>query len=231
MSDAAQGRERVAERLEAVYARIRHACENAGRDPAGVRLVAVSKRQPADAIRAAYEAGHREFGENYVQEMVCKAPLLDDLPELRWRLIGRLQRNKAKHVVGVASAVDTVDSLPVAEALARRASVAGGRLEVLLQVNVAGEAQKAGCTPDDLAPLVDGVRRLPSLEVRGLMTVPPVAGDPEASRAPFRRLRDRARAHGLPELSMGMSHDLEVAIEEGATMVRAGTAVFGPRAS
>ena len=219
----------IADRLSAVHARIARACERARTDPAGVRLVAVSKVHGPDVIREAYAAGQRDFGENYVQEMVDKASALSDLADLRWRFVGHLQRNKAKHVVGVAGAVETVSSAKLAEELDKRARSAARRLEVLLQVNVGGEQQKSGCAPEELADLVAAVRACASLDLRGLMTVPPHTDDPEGARPYFRELRALAEAHALADLSMGMSHDLEIAIEEGATIVRVGTAIFGPR--
>ncbi|WP_053238940.1 YggS family pyridoxal phosphate-dependent enzyme [Sandaracinus amylolyticus] len=218
----------VAARLAAVRARIDAACARCGRDPASVALVAVSKTQGADAVRAAYDAGQRVFGENYVQELVEKARALEDLTELRWHFIGHLQRNKAKDVASVARCVETVDSVRLVEAIAKRVD-ASTPLEVMLQVNVGGEAQKSGCTPAELPALIDAVRATP-LVLRGLMTVPPLGQEPEASRPHFRALRELAQQHGLRELSMGMSADLEVAIEEGATIVRVGTAIFGARA-
>ncbi len=225
MSDPAQ----VAGGLRAARETIARACDRVGRDPASVRLVAVSKMHGPEMVRAAYEAGQREFGENYVQEMCAKADALGDLPGLRWRFIGHLQRNKAKQVVPVASVVETVDSIRLAEELDRRAADRGVRLEVLLQVNVGGEAQKSGCDPSELAALAGAARGLPSLDLRGLMTVPPYTEDPEGARPCFRRLFELAREHSLPDLSMGMTHDLEVAIEEGATIVRVGTMIFGER--
>jgi pyridoxal phosphate enzyme (YggS family) len=217
----------VPARLSAVRARIEAACARAGRDPAEVTLVAVSKRQSVEAIRAAYDAGQRVFGENYVQELAHKAEALGELPGLRLHFIGHLQRNKAKLVRRVAHAVETLDSIRLADALA---GAGGAPLPVLAQVNVAREPQKSGCAPEDLAALVAHVRALPSLRLEGLMTVPPASDDPEASRPCFRALRELGAEHGLPALSMGMSADLEVAVEEGATMVRVGTAIFGARA-
>lgn len=219
----------IATRLEAVRARIDAACARAGREPGSVALVAVSKTQPAEAVRAAYLAGQRVFGENYVQELAEKSKSLADLAELRWHFIGHLQRNKAKDVAAVARCVETVDSPRLAEALAKRATPGAPPLEVMLQVNVGGEAQKSGCAPAELPALIDAVRAQPSLSLRGLMTVPPLGEAPEASRPHFRALRELAGRHGLRELSMGMSADLEVAIEEGATTVRVGTAIFGSR--
>ncbi|MFW6023894.1 MAG: YggS family pyridoxal phosphate-dependent enzyme [Myxococcota bacterium] len=222
-------RTRVREGLTAVRVRVEAACTAAGRDSGSVRLVAVGKVHPPGALRAAYAEGQRDFGENYVQELLTKAGALADLPDLRWRFIGHLQRNKAKDVVRLGAAVETLDSERLAEALDRRAGQEGTRMEVLLQVNLGGEAQKSGCEPDRLDALVARVRTLDALDLRGLMTVPPHTDDPEGARPYFRRLRERAEAHGLPELSMGMTHDLEVAIEEGATIVRVGTAIFGAR--
>lgn len=210
----------IAARLAEVRARIARACAVAGRDPSAVALVAVSKTKSADDVRAAYAAGQRDFGENYVQELREKAEALRDL-DLRWRFIGHLQRNKAKDVVGVASCIETLDSTRLADAIAKR-----GAAEVMIQVNVAGEKQKGGCAPEDLEALVAHVRALAALDLRGLMTIPPLGGDP---RPHFRALRALARDHGLRELSMGMSADLESAIEEGATSVRVGTAIFGGR--
>jgi pyridoxal phosphate enzyme (YggS family) len=219
----------IASRLAAVHARIASACARAGRAPESVTLVAVSKTHDAAAVRAAYDAGQRVFGENYVQELVQKAQALADLPELRWHFIGHLQRNKAKDVAGVASCIETVDSVRIAEAIAHRAAGMATTLDVMVQVDVAGEAQKAGCAPEELDAVIAAVRASPSLRLRGLMTIPPLGAAPEASRPHFRALRALAEARGLAELSMGMSADLEVAIEEGATLVRVGTAIFGAR--
>lgn len=226
MTDAAARGVDVAANLAAVRARIVRACEEVHRDPGDVTLVAVSKLHDASAVRAAHAAGQRDFGENYVQELVAKADALRDLPDLRWHAIGHVQRNKAKDVARVAACVQTVDDARLAEALARRAD--DRVLDVLLQVNVAGEAQKSGCSEGQLDALVAAVRALaPRLALRGLMTVPPLEADP---RPHFARLRALSRSLGLEVVSMGMSADLEVAIEEGATLVRVGTAIFGERA-
>lgn len=219
----------IAARLAEVRARIARACASAGREAGSVALAAVSKTHDAAAVREAYAAGQRLFGENYVQELVAKARALEDLEELRWHFIGHLQRNKVKDVLGVARCVETVDSVRLAEAVARRAEASGARVEVLVQVDVAGEAQKAGCAPDELDAVIAAVRASSTLQLRGLMTIPPLGAAPEASRPHFRALRALAEARGLRELSMGMSADLEVAIEEGATIVRVGTAIFGAR--
>jgi PLP dependent protein len=215
--------------LNAIHARIAKACDNAGRAPNSVRLIAVSKGHPPAAIRAAYALGQREFGENYMQEFSAKSGELSDLSELKWRFIGHLQQNKCKDAARIGGAVDSVDSLRLCEALARRAQLLDRTLEVLIQVNVAAEAQKTGCSIEELPAVIDAARGQRWLSLAGLMTIPPAATVPEQSRPWFRALRDLARRYQLRELSMGMSDDMEVAIEEGATMVRVGTAIFGPR--
>lgn len=226
--------EPIAARLAEVRARIERAARAAGRDASGVRLLAVSKTKPAQAIREAYAAGQRDFGENYVQELADKAAELADLAELRWHMIGHLQRNKAKVVAKLATAVHTVDSVRLADELGKRAAEAGrGRLTVLVEVNVGGEAQKSGCAPDQLEGVLAAIERAPSLALFGLMTVPPHTDDPAGARPVFDQLVALRDAHGgaarLPELSMGMTHDLEQAVAAGATWVRVGTAIFGER--
>jgi pyridoxal phosphate enzyme (YggS family) len=224
--------EHIAAGLERVQARLAQATARAGRAAGSARLVAVSKAKPASAIRAAYAAGQRDFGENYVQELAQKREELADLPELRWHFIGGLQRNKAKQMAGV-TLVHSVDRASLAAELARRMEAAGRRLEVLVEVNVAGEAQKSGCAPQELPQLLETIAASSALAAQGLMTVPPAVDDADAARrffAELRALRDRhAGALGRGELSMGMSHDFEVAIAEGATLVRVGTAIFGAR--
>ena len=224
----------VAECLARVKERIATAERAAGRPRGSVRLLAVSKRHPAAAIRDAYACGQREFGENYAQELASKAAELADLPNLALHMIGNLQRNKAKLIAPVAACVQTVDSGRLAETLAQRVAVLErAPLLVLIEVNVGGEGQKSGCAPDDVASLVDVVERLPSITLRGLMTIPPQCEDPAAMRPYFDQLAELRERHGgeraLPELSMGMSADLEYAIAAGATMVRVGTAIFGQR--
>jgi pyridoxal phosphate enzyme (YggS family) len=219
--------------LAAVRARIVAAARACGRDPNEVTLVAVSKLQPEALIRAAYACGQRDFGENYVQELVGKRDALADLPELRWHLIGHLQRNKAKYIAPFVHVAHTVDDLDLGAELGRRARAAGRVLDALVQVNVGGEAQKSGCAPGDLAALLRGLAGVDGLRVRGLMTVPPHTDDPAGARPFFDALRALRDAHGgpeaLPTLSMGMTHDLEVAVAAGATLVRVGTAIFGAR--
>jgi hypothetical protein len=225
----------VAQALGDVRSRIDAAARASGRDPHTVKLVAVSKTHPAAAIREAYAAGQRDFGENYVQELLQKAAELHDLAELRWHLIGHLQRNKVKQVAPLVSLVHTVDSLDLARELDKRVSPAtpARRLPVLVEVSIAGEAQKHGAATETLAELLAGIEALSGLWLRGLMCVPPFTEDAAAARPHFERLRALRDQHGglarLPELSMGMTHDLEHAVAAGATLVRVGTAIFGAR--
>jgi hypothetical protein len=219
----------IASNLASVRARIVAACLRVGRAPDSVRLLAASKFQSTAAIRAAYQAGQREFGENYVQELALKAAELTDLSDLRWHLIGRLQTNKVKDLVRLGCAVQTLDSQRLCEALAQRARASGQTIAVFLQVNVSDEPQKAGAAVTELPQLAAAARATGVLSVRGLMAIPRPSEDATETRAAFRRVRELAETLGLSELSMGMSDDLEIAIEEGATMVRVGTAVFGAR--
>ena len=215
----------LGERLAAVRERIGRAAERARRDPAGIALLAVTKVFPAAAIREAYELGLREFGENYVREFEGKAPQLADLPGARFHLIGHLQSNKSAKAAELFQVIQTVDS----PKLARRLNDAGRQLEVMLEVKLSEEEAKSGADPAALPELIEAVRGCGNLRLLGLMTMPPWTEDVEASRPYFRRLRELAERHGLRQLSMGMSHDLEAAIEEGATCVRVGTALFGKR--
>jgi pyridoxal phosphate enzyme (YggS family) len=225
MSDPAA----IAANIAAVRARIAAACQRAGRPPESVQLIAASKFQDTAAIRAAYDAGQREFGENYVQELAQKAAELTDLNDLRWHLIGRLQTNKVKDVIRLGCTVQTLDSQRLCDALAQRARAAGQRVAVFLQVNVSDEPQKAGATLTDLPQLAAAARASGVLHVRGLMAIPRPTEDEEEQRAAFQRVRELAAELELPEISMGMSDDLELAIAQGATLVRVGTALFGPR--
>jgi pyridoxal phosphate enzyme (YggS family) len=206
----------VAERLAAVRAGI----------PAGVTLVAISKTHPPEAIRAAYAAGQRDFGENYAQEWREKADALSDLSDLVWHFVGGLQTNKVRAIAARVAWVHTVDRDELARELSKRYAAKGAVARVLLEVNVAGEESKAGCSPDDAPALAERVAALPAIELRGLMCIPPAEGDPVPH---FRALRALAGRLGLPELSMGMSGDYREAIAEGATIVRVGTAIFGAR--
>jgi PLP dependent protein len=223
----------VAERLASVNARIEAAALAAGRARSEISLVAVTKTHPSTAIRAAYAAGQRDFGENYVQELLSKADELAELEGIVWHMIGHLQRNKARQVVRLAPVVHTIDSVRLAAELGKRASELPQPLSVLVEVNVGGEAQKAGCDPDQLGSVLAAIEAAPSLRLSGLMTVPPHTDDPAGARPFFDELVRLRDAHGgaarLPELSMGMTHDLEQAIFAGATMVRVGTAIFGER--
>lgn len=224
----------IADNLTAVRQRISRAAERSGRDPAAVRLVAVSKTRPAEDVEAAAQAGQFLFGENYVQELVTKAAQVRSAVE--WHCIGHLQSNKVRQVAGIVRMIHSVDRLSLAEEISRQ----WGRLEqccdVLIQVNVAQEATKSGTSSDDALALVRQVAELPHLRVKGLMTMPPFFDDPGAARPYFRelrllaaRIRDELDGVEMAELSMGMSGDFEVAIEEGATLVRVGTAIFGER--
>jgi pyridoxal phosphate enzyme (YggS family) len=219
----------IAEGGEAVRARITAACERAGRSPAGVTLVAVTKNFPPEAIREAHAAGVRHFGENRVQEAAAKLPSLADLsPPPTWHMVGHLQTNKVKTAIGLFDIIQSVDSLHLAESISRRAPHST-RVPVLLEVNVSGEASKQGLAPEALVEAVEAARGLPGIDVRGLMTVAPVVEDAETVRPVFRRLRELGETLDLPDLSMGMTDDFEVAVEEGATIVRVGRAIFGER--
>ena len=205
--------------------RIGRACARAHRDPASVRLLAVTKIFGPEVIREAWEVGLREFGENYVQEMERKAPVVADLAGARFHLIGHLQSNKTKKAAQLFAAIDSLDSVK----LASRLDAEGVPLDVTIEVKLSEEAAKTGADAGSLGDIVAAVRGSRNLTLRGLMTVPPWSEDAELSRPYFARLRELAAAHGIPELSMGMSNDLEVAIEEGATWIRVGTALFGSR--
>jgi len=211
--------------LEVVEERIARAAARAGRKREEITLIAVTKIFPASAIREAYELGLREFGENYVQEFEEKAPQLADLMGARFHLIGHLQSNKSRRATELFQVIQTVDSAK----LARRLNEVGQPLDVFLEVKLAEEEAKAGAAPSELPALVGAVRALPNLNLRGLMTMPPWSDDPELPRPFFAKLRALADGFGLKDLSMGMSNDLETAIEEGATLIRVGTALFGKR--
>jgi PLP dependent protein len=213
------------QRLKDVRARMARAAETAKRDPASITLIAVTKVFPASAIQEAYELGLRDFGENYVQEFEEKFPAVCDLVDARFHLIGHLQSNKAKRAAEIFQCIQTVDSAR----LAGRLDSPGSGLDVMLEVKLSPEQSKSGASPEQLPELIDAVRECPNLRLLGLMTMPPWSDDPKISRPYFRRLRELAALHELEALSMGMSHDLEAAIEEGATHIRVGTALFGKR--
>lgn len=230
----------ITENIAAVSERIEKAAQRAGRPREDIALMAVTKTQPTEKIREAYHAGLNLFGENRVQEFSAKLAALADLYDAEWHMIGHLQTNKAARTVGLFHAVDSVDSLKLAEKLDASARKLGKKLNVLIEINVGGEAAKSGVASDspDLGALLQAAPRFEALTFRGLMTVPPFADDPQSARPYFqklRELRDQISARKLPaiemtQLSMGMSHDFEVAIEEGSTCVRVGTAIFGERA-
>lgn len=229
----------IPDNLARIRERMSSAARRSGRNPADVKLMAVSKTFPADAIRQAYDAGQRLFGENRVQEFAGKAESLRDLAGLEMHLIGHLQSNKARKAAEVFAAIESVDSLKLAERLNASGADLGKRLPVLIEINIGGEEAKSGVAAGsaELDRLLTAAPQFKNLNIRGLMTVPPFIEDPEGARPFFRKLRelrDQIAARNLPavimdELSMGMSHDFEVAIEEGSTCVRIGTAIFGAR--
>ena len=219
---------------QAVRSRIALAARDAGRDPATVGLLAVTKGQPVEAVRAGYAMGQRAFGENYVQEALRKAELVSDLPGIEWHLIGPLQSNKARAAATLFAWVQTVDRLRIAERLSAAREAQSPPLNVCVQVNISGEASKSGAAPTDALALARAVAVLPRLALRGFMGIAEETSEVDRQRRQFRGLRelfDAARGAGLPvdTLSMGMSADLESAVMEGATLVRIGTALFGPR--
>ncbi len=215
----------VRDNLIQVKERIAAACQRCGRRPEEITLIAVTKVFPAAALMEAYEAGLRDFAENYVQEFEAKYDEVRHLAGARFHLIGHLQSNKSRKAAEIFHAVQTVDSAK----LARRLDEAGRPLEAMIEVKLSQEDAKYGCAPEALPEVVAAIRACPNLRLTGLMTMPPWHADAEVSRPYFRRLRALATSHSLPSLSMGMSHDFEAAIEEGATHIRVGTALFGKR--
>jgi pyridoxal phosphate enzyme (YggS family) len=213
------------ERLEQVEQRIETAARRAGRKRGDITLVAVTKKFPSETMLEAYQLGLRVFGENYVQEFEDKHPALQDMQDAEFHLIGHLQSNKTRVASDLFQVIETVDS----EKLARRLDQAGKHLEVMIEVKLSEEQSKFGASPEELPALIASIRSCPHLRLTGLMTMPPWSDDPEETRPYFKRLAALARVHSLDRLSMGMSHDLEAAIEEGATHIRIGTALFGPR--
>jgi pyridoxal phosphate enzyme (YggS family) len=225
----------IATNLQEIQGRIRSAARAAGREPASVRLVAVSKTRPAGDVQEACRAGQVVFGENYVQELVAKAA--DVTEALEWHFIGHLQSNKVRLLAGMVTMIHSVDRYSLAEEVSRQWGRLGRCCDILVQVNLSGEATKSGTTEAEALQLVRAVSSLPHVRIRGLMTMPPFFDDPEAARpffAELLRLSQRIQAEGIPgvemrELSMGMSGDFEAAIQEGATLVRVGTSIFGAR--
>jgi len=224
----------LAANLDSIQKRITAACERAGRAPGEVTLLAVTKSQPPEMVAAAAKLGLIFFGENKVQEAKAKMPLCPG--NLRWHMIGHLQSNKCRDAVELFKMIQSVDSLSLAQEINKRAEQAARTVPVLIEVNVAGEASKFGYQPEQLLAELKELNALPRIEIHGLMTVPPWSAEAEKTRPHFRRLRELKAQCGqilgapLPHLSMGMSGDFEIAIEEGATMVRIGTELFGPRA-
>ncbi len=226
----------IAENLARVKAEIERAAAASGRSPGSVKLVAVSKTKPADAIREAMEAGQLDFGENYAQELRDKMNEIDD-PEIKWHFIGHLQKNKVKYVAGKAAEVHSIDTVEIASELGKRAARDGRLVRGYLEVNLGEEDTKSGASIAEAEKAVKKISEIDGVELIGLMTMPPYFDDPEMVRPYYRKLRElrdaiRAKLGNkdmLPELSMGLSHDFRVAIEEGATRVRVGTAIFGSR--
>ena len=215
----------IAGNLSRLRERIAIAANRAGRLPQDITLVAISKKKPAADIVAAYQAGQRDFGENYIQEFQAKFAELPSLPGAVFHFTGKLQSNKTAAAAAIFDVIQTVDS----EKIARRLNDAGRKLDIFLEVKVSGEESKSGIVEQEIEGLKRFVESRENLRLRGLMCMPPWSEDPECSRPYFRRLRQLAGRHGLPELSMGMSNDFEAAIEEGATLIRVGTAIFGKR--
>ncbi|HIY01385.1 MAG TPA: YggS family pyridoxal phosphate-dependent enzyme [Candidatus Blautia faecipullorum] len=225
----------VADNLEKVKENIAEACRKAGRDPGEVTLIAVSKTKPVELLREAYDAGARCFGENKVQEIMDKYPQLP--ADIQWHMIGHLQRNKVKYIVDKVKMIHSVDSLRLAETIEQEASKRGVQVPVLLEVNVAQEESKFGLKTDEVLPLAEAVSAFPHIKIQGLMTIAPYVDDPEENRGIFRQLKKLSvdiEAKNINNvtmsvLSMGMTGDYQVAVQEGATMVRVGTGIFGER--
>ena len=225
----------ISENLEEVRRKIREACLRAGRDPEEVTLIAVSKTKPVPELLEAYDAGARDFGENKVQELTDKLPQLPE--DIRWHMIGHLQRNKVKFVVGRTALIHSVDSLRLAEEISREAVRRGPKADILIEVNVSGEESKFGVPPQETPELIENIARLPGIHVKGLMTIAPFTETAEENRPIFRKLRQMSvdiTAKNIDNvsmniLSMGMTGDYVVAVEEGATCVRVGTGIFGQR--
>lgn len=215
----------IKERVEDVKRRVKEACERRGRDPSEVLIVAVSKGFGEREIREAFEAGIRDFGENRVQEARSKIPLLNDLP-IRWHMVGHLQTNKVNHALRLFEVIHSIDSIRIAEAINKRAE---RKIPVLIEVNISGEGTKFGFKPEDVFDAYRKLKDLENLEIIGLMGMAPFVENPEDARPFFKKLREIRDKLGLKELSMGMTQDFEVAVEEGATILRIGRAIFGER--
>ncbi len=233
MADAQRepaGAAEIGQRYRRILQQVATAAARAGRDPAAVRVIAVSKKHPPSAIEQAVAADITDFGENFVQELIDKQARLSDIGDVRWHFIGRLQRNKVKYLVGKVDLIHAVDSERLALEIGKRAAAAGVVQRVLIAVNIAEEDSKSGLGPADLPEILGRIDELDGIVCAGLMTMPPLAADPDSNRVYFRQLRE-LRDTWVPqgELSMGTTQDFAVAVEEGATLVRVGTAIFGPR--
>ncbi len=228
---------RLIENISSVFKRLSHAAMRAGRSPEDIKLIAVTKTVPVEGIKEAINAGLRTFGENRVQEAKDKISILKSMisdSKIEWHLVGHLQKNKVKYAVELFDCIQSVDSIELAEIINKQAEKTGEMQEIMLQVKLADEPSKSGILKDNLMDILSRVSDMKHLRIQGLMTIPPFFDDPELSRPYFRQLRElKAKADdlgfSLPELSMGMTNDFETAIEEGATMVRIGTAIFGER--
>lgn len=224
----------ITENLREVREQVRQSAEKVGRDPAEVKIVAVTKTVPVEKIKLAVDSGLTVLGENRVQELLEKQPILDGV---EWHIIGHLQTNKVKYIADKISMLHSLDSLGLAAEISKRISALGGELEVLVQVNVAGEDSKFGIKPSETFEFIDAVRKLPGIKLSGLMTIAPFVADPEETRPVFRQLKSLAEevkkigfpGVGMSHLSMGMSNDYKVAVEEGATLIRLGSTIFGSR--
>lgn len=225
----------ISENLNTVRQRIAQACERTGRDPSEVTLIAVSKTKPVQALREAYDAGARDFGENKVQELTDKLPQMPG--DILWHMIGHLQRNKVKYIIGKTALIHSVDSVRLAEQISRESVKSGVVTDILIEVNMAGEESKFGVPPAEALPLTEQIAAMPGIRIRGLMTIAPYTEDPEENRPYFRKLKQLSvdiegkniDNVSMKILSMGMTGDYTVAIEEGATCVRVGTGIFGER--
>ena len=217
------------ERLNQVEERIHAAVARAGRRRSDITLIAVTKKFAAGVILEAHDLGLRDFGENYVQEFEAKHLAVRHLTDAKFHLIGHLQSNKTRNAANLFQLIHTIDSEKLGRRLSENLDAAGATLDVMIEVKLSGESSKAGAAPEALPVLIAAIRACPRLRLTGLMTMPPWIEDPEQTRPYFQRLAGLARSHGLPHLSMGMSHDFEAAIEEGATHIRVGTALFGER--
>ena len=224
----------IKEALEVINNKIENASEKSGRSASDITILAVSKQVESGRIKQAYEHGHRSYGENYVQEFVSKYEELSHLDDIDWHFIGHLQKNKVKYIIDKVCMIHSVDKISLAEEINKRAGKLGILMPILIEVNLGGEESKSGINPDELSSFLEQLSGFEHIKISGLMALPPYCEDPEDSRKFFKTLRElrdeyKSSYNSLDELSMGMSHDYDVAVEEGATIVRIGTAIFGER--